>query len=90
MKTYFPKFDQSLNNFFIKYKIGNVQRTPEGNPGFIVETFLHIQLTIKLWYCKFISNFHSLGSVIDTHGLKENATLILADNNQNVQMHKND
>ena len=36
MKTYFPKFDQLLNNFFIKYKIGNVQRTPEGNPGFIL------------------------------------------------------
>lgn len=35
MKTYFPKFDQSLNNFFIKYKIGNVQRTPEGKHGFI-------------------------------------------------------
>ena len=35
MKTYFPKFDQSLNNFFIKYKIGNVQRTPEGKHGLI-------------------------------------------------------
>ena len=35
MKTYFPKFDQSLNNFFIKYKIGNVQRTPEEKHGFI-------------------------------------------------------
>ena len=67
MKTYFPKFDQSLNNFFIKYKIGNVQRTPEGKHGFISMIEANV---LKVLSGSLVCDFHQL--LADCRSLKHN------------------